>query len=269
MTAMGECAALLRARSLRRSFGAREVLTGLDVAVHDGEFVCLVGRSGAGKTVLLRILAGLDQDCEGTVESSAPIGVVFQDARLLPWLTVNANVRLGLRVTDPTDIEAALAEVGMADRLDALPRELSAGEAQRVALARTLIRKPGVLLLDEPFSALDAFTRTEMQDLLKNVIGRRRAAALLVTHDLDEALVLGDRVLVLDQGQIAHDVAVPVEFTDPDMTDLRGELLHRLHAVPGGALSPARRRVPTRALAARRRALRRELPTNGQSRESR
>jgi sulfonate transport system ATP-binding protein len=266
---MVESTAILCARSVRRSFGDREVLAGLDVAVHEGEFVCLVGRSGAGKTALLRILAGLDRDCEGTVESSAQIGVVFQDARLLPWLTVKSNVGLGLRAADPADIEAALAEVGIGGRSEALPRELSAGEAQRAALARTVIRKPGILLLDEPFSALDALTRTEMQDLLKDVIGRRRASALLVTHDLDEALVLGDRVLVLDHGQIAHDVAVPVEFTDQDVTNLRAELLHHLHAQPSGGPPASRRHVPARAVAARRRALRRDLPAIGQPGESR
>jgi sulfonate transport system ATP-binding protein len=240
---VSESPSLLSGAALRRSFGDREVLRGVDVRVREGEFVCLVGRSGAGKTVLLRILAGLDSDFTGVAAAAAEIGVVFQDPRLLPWLRIGANVVLGLSARDPDDIEAVLAEVGIAGRSKAWPRQLSVGEAQRVALARTLVRSPGVLLLDEPFSALDAFTRAEMQNLLREVVSRRRTAALLVTHDLDEALALADRVLVLHEGRITHDIAVPADCTDENLAELRGDLLRWLTA-NGGGTAPARAGIP-------------------------
>jgi sulfonate transport system ATP-binding protein len=246
----------LAGEGVRRSFGDRDVLRGVDIRVRQGEFVCLVGRSGAGKTVLLRILAGLDCDFIGATSASASIGVVFQDPRLLPWLRVGANVGLGLPASSSTAMKEVLTELGLAGRSQAWPRQLSVGEAQRVALARTLIRSPGVLLLDEPFSALDAFTRTEMQELLKGVVLRRRTAALLVTHDLDEALALADRVLVLHEGRISHDIPIVGEATDDDLADLRSNLFRWLNTQAGEGTTSSRRRWQGRALVERRRELR-------------
>jgi sulfonate transport system ATP-binding protein len=250
---MSQLPYLLVGEALHRSFGDRNVLRGVDVHVHAGEFVCLIGRSGAGKSVLLRILAGLDANFAGVAAVSAPLGVVFQDPRLLPWLRVGTNVTLGLSQTSVADTEAVLAEVGLPGRAQSWPRELSVGEAQRVALARTLIRRPEMLLLDEPFSALDAFTRVEMQDLLRDVVSRRGAAALFVTHDLDEALVLADRVLVLQQGEITHDVAVPEDPCDEELVQLHAYLLLQLISSTGDPSALARRRFQTAALLKRRR----------------
>jgi sulfonate transport system ATP-binding protein len=252
----GEPPASLAGEDLRRSFGDREVLRGVDIQVRQSEFVCLVGRSGAGKTVLLRILAGLDRDFTGATSASTSIGVVFQDSRLLPWLRVGANVVLGSPASGLTVVGPVLSEVGLAGRSQAWPGHLSVGEAQRVALARALVRSPGVLLLDEPFSALDAFTRAEMQDLLHKVVGRRRAGALLVTHDLDEALALGDRVLVLRDGRIVQNFPIPGDATDDDLADLRSTVFRWLQAEQAGSGSPRRRQWQGRALVNRRRELR-------------
>jgi sulfonate transport system ATP-binding protein len=248
--------ASLAGKDLRRSFGDRDVLRGVDIQVRQGEFVCLVGRSGAGKTVLLRILAGLDRDFAGATSASTSIGVVFQDSRLLPWLRVGANVVLGLPASSSATMDSVLTEVGLAGRSQAWPRHLSVGEAQRVALARTLVRSPGVLLLDEPFSALDAFTRAEMQDLLHRVVVRRRAGALLVTHDLDEALALADRVLVLRDGRIVQNIPVPGDATDDDLADLRSSVFRWLQAEQAEGGRSRRRRWQGRALVNRRRELR-------------
>jgi sulfonate transport system ATP-binding protein len=228
----------------------------VDVHVRAGEFVCLIGRSGAGKSVLLRILAGLDVHFSGTTTVSAPLGMVFQDPRLLPWLRVGTNVTIGLSGADDAEIDLVLAEVGLPGRGHSWPRELSVGEAQRVALARTLMRRPRMLLLDEPFSALDAFTRVEMQNLLHDVVSRRGAAALFVTHDLDEALVLADRVLVLQRGVITHDVAVAENPTDDELAQLRAYLLLQLMPSPGDPHMARARRFQTAALLEQRQRLR-------------
>jgi sulfonate transport system ATP-binding protein len=187
-----------------RRFGAVTVLDGLDLEIAQGEFVALLGRSGSGKTTLLRTLAGLDPaDGQAVVTPSAK-AVVFQEPRLLPWKPVWKNVTLGLGGADPRSrAEAALREVGLGHRLDVWPATLSGGEAQRTALARALVREPQLLLLDEPFAALDALTRLKMHDLVLSLWRTHRPAVLLVTHDVDEAIALSDRVLVLDQGRIA------------------------------------------------------------------
>ncbi|MBV9537762.1 MAG: ABC transporter ATP-binding protein [Acidisphaera sp.] len=199
-----------RVRGLTRRFAANAppVLDQLDLEIGPGEFVALLGASGAGKTTLLRTLAGLDavpDDAEMSVPAS--VAVAFQGALLLPWKTVWENVALGLPTSGARDMaEAALREVGLAHRLTAWPRTLSGGEAQRVALARALVREPGLLLLDEPFAALDALTRLKMHDLVLDLWVRHRPATLLVTHDVDEAVALADRVLVLERGRIVLDL---------------------------------------------------------------
>ncbi|WP_312166082.1 ABC transporter ATP-binding protein [Phenylobacterium sp.] len=194
----------VRVRGFTRQFGDTVVLKDLDLDIGQGEFVALLGRSGSGKTTLLRTLAGLDSAEGQDVATPATRAVVFQDARLLPWKRIWRNVALGLKGKDARErAEAALEEVGLGHRLDAWPATLSGGESQRASLARALIREPGLLLLDEPFAALDALTRIRMHELVLSLWRKHAPAVLLVTHDVDEAIALADRVLVLDAGQIA------------------------------------------------------------------
>ncbi len=177
-----------------RRFGAVTVLDGIDLALQPGEFVALLGRSGSGKTTLLRTLAQLDPVLEGEVRIPDRRAVVFQEARLLPWKRIWRNVALGLKVADPrARALAALEEVGLSHRVDAWPATLSGGEAQRAALARALVREPQLLLLDEPFASLDALTRIKMYGLVQALWRTHQPAVLLVTHDVDEALLLADR----------------------------------------------------------------------------
>ncbi|MEU4343717.1 ABC transporter ATP-binding protein [Nocardia sp. NPDC023852] len=205
---------VVRTRGLRRGFGERIVLRDLDLDIARGEFVALLGRSGSGKSTLLRALAELDYDVPGSGELSVPTerSVVFQDSRLLPWVRVLDNVTLGLGGPGAAERgRAALAEVGLTGREKAWPKELSGGEQQRVALARSLVREPELLLADEPFGALDALTRIRMHALLRDLCAKHRPAVLLVTHDVDEAVLLADRVLVLDDGRIAVDQRIDLE----------------------------------------------------------
>ena len=223
-----------RTRDLTRSFGGRVVLDHLDLDIRHGEFVAMIGRSGTGKSTLLRALAGLDRDVSGELTVNAPTAVVFQEPRLVPWKKVWNNVALGLRAApDPRTIaRTALDEVGLAARADAWPLTLSGGEAQRAALARALVRDPGLLLLDEPFSALDALTRISMHQLVLSLWKRHEPAVLLVTHDVDEALALADRVLVLSDGKIAHSASIalerPRDRDHPELVALRIRLLTEL-----------------------------------------
>ncbi|RJO78382.1 ABC transporter ATP-binding protein [Nocardia panacis] len=226
----GEYVALVR--GLVREFDGRRVLDGLDLDIAPGEFVALLGRSGSGKSTLLRALAGLDHAATGTVTTRGTTAVAFQEPRLVPWKRVAANVRLGLDHPEPKAAAlAALAEVGLADRADAWPSTLSGGEAQRVSLARALVRAPDLLLLDEPFGALDALTRITIHRLVIRLWQRRGPGVLLVTHDVDEALRLADRVLVLGAGRIAHETRV--ELPRPRRTDLLHPLRTRLLAELG------------------------------------
>jgi sulfonate transport system ATP-binding protein len=227
---------VVRAESIRRSFGQREVLRGIELDLAAGEFVALLGRSGSGKSTLLRILAGLDAEAEGNAVVPDRRAVVFQDARLLPWLHLLENVTLGLRDKEaPARGRHALADVGLEDRAGDWPKNLSGGEAQRVALARALVRHPGLLLLDEPFGALDALTRIKMHHLLAQLCAKYHPSVLLVTHDVDEALLLADRVLVLTDGRISLDLAVEVDGPrrrdNPAMIGLRSKLLVELGVV--------------------------------------
>jgi len=231
-------AAAASVRGLTRRFGHRAVLDGLDVDIAPGEFVALIGRSGSGKSTLLRALAGLDQEVTGQLHVTGPVSVAFQEPRLVPWKKVLANVALGLRVADPQAVAlGALEEVGLAERASAWPVTLSGGEAQRASLARALVREPRLLLLDEPFSALDALTRITMHRLVLSLWNLHRPAVLLVTHDVDEALALADRVLLLGEGRIAHSTAVtlprPRDRDHPDLVALRLRLLTEL-GVPAG-----------------------------------
>ena len=226
-------------RGLTRAFGDRTVLDGLDLTVGAGEFVALLGRSGSGKSTLLRVLAGLDDAGDdgvgGEVEVPGSVAVAFQEPRLLPWRSVTDNVALGLHRPDAREVAlATLGEVGLTGRADAWPLTLSGGEAQRASLARALVREPDLLLLDEPFGALDALTRIAMHRLVLDLWERHRPGILLVTHDVDEALVLADRVLVLDGGRILADHA-PGPRPREDIGALRHEVLGELGVIDDAA----------------------------------
>ena len=221
---------------LTRRFDQRVILNGIDLALESGEFVALLGRSGSGKSTLLRAIAGLDDASQGSGELRVPYkrAVVFQDARLLPWARLIDNVILG-NEEQPRARErglAALAEVGLGDRGDSWPVQLSGGEQQRVALARALVGDPELLLADEPFGALDALTRIRMHALLRELCARHQPAVLLVTHDVDEAIELADRMLVLERGRIGLDLRIelphPRSQRDPRFFSYREALLTAL-----------------------------------------
>ena len=213
---------LVRVRNLVRHFTLKGVLNGVDLDIRKGEFIAILGRSGCGKSTLLRAIAALDHEASGSGELIVPerLSVVFQDARLLPWRRVLDNVILGL---DGPDAAArgrqALQEVELAGREQSWPSELSGGEQQRVALARSLVREPQLLLADEPFGALDALTRLRMHVLLRRLSELHKPAVLLVTHDVDEAIELADRVVLLDAGRIAADVVVGLPPAGPARRD--------------------------------------------------
>lgn len=220
-------------RGLTRVFDGRVVLDQLQLDLERGSFTALLGRSGSGKTTLLRTLAGLDPAPDAVVQVPRPTSVVFQEPRLLPWAPVWQNVMLGLDGADTRQrASAALDEVGLGRQRDAWPLTLSGGEAQRVALARALVRAPQLLLLDEPFAALDALTRIRMHGLVLELWRIHGPAVLLVTHDVDEAITLADRVLVLEHGRIAVDIAVnlprPREAAHSGRVQLRRSLLQAL-----------------------------------------
>ncbi|HVZ86561.1 MAG TPA: ATP-binding cassette domain-containing protein [Polyangia bacterium] len=206
----------VQVQGLGKRFDAKTVLAEIDLEIHRGEFVALLGASGSGKTTLLRILAGLERADRGTVLVPRVCTTVYQEPRLVPSLRVEANVRLGQPRTAANRAAAlkTLAEVGLLGHARAWPGTLSGGEAQRVSLARALVREPELLLLDEPFAALDALTRLQMQTLVRELVAVHQPAVLLVTHDVDEAIRLADRVLVLRDGRFAADFRIEATSLD-------------------------------------------------------
>lgn len=232
----------LSIRGLRKSFGDNEVLRGIDLHIPAAQFVAIVGKSGCGKSTLLRLIAGLEKIDAGSISfgdevQAEDIRVMFQEPRLLPWARVLSNVEVGLgrdRASDDAQsrAEKALTEVGLVDKRDQWPSVLSGGQKQRVALARALVSRPRVLAFDEPLGALDALTRISMQRLLERVWRDQGFTAILVTHDVSEAVALADRVLVIDEGRIAQDVTVnvprPRERGSVDIADLEGSILRHL-----------------------------------------
>jgi sulfonate transport system ATP-binding protein len=229
-------------RGLTRRFSGKTVLDGLDLHVPSGQFLAIVGRSGCGKSTLLRLIAGLDRPDGGNVEfgdgeAQARTRVMFQEPRLLPWARVLDNAEVGLgadrRHADARSrAREALAHVGLADREADWPAVLSGGQKQRVALARALVSGPQILALDEPLGALDALTRIEMQRLLESVWLRERFTAILITHDVAEALALADRVVMIEDGRISLDL--PIQLPRPrrrgsvDLAVLEERILSRL-----------------------------------------
>jgi len=208
-----------------RTFGDRDVLDQLDLTIADDELVVLLGPSGCGKSTLLRLLAGLDKPDGGRIEVPAKRAVVFQADRLLPWQRVLRNVTLGLRGPDADErARKALAEVNLAGREKAWPKQLSGGEAQRVALARALVSEPELILLDEPFASLDAITRVRMHDLVRELRRRHHASMLLVTHDVDEAIALADRIVVMSNGRIGNAHRVQLSAAAREASVAREEL---------------------------------------------
>lgn len=232
----------LNIRGLRKSFGDNEVLRGIDLHIPAGQFVAIVGKSGCGKSTLLRLIAGLEKIDAGSISfgsevQAEDIRVMFQEPRLLPWARVLSNVEVGLgrdRASDDAQLRAekALTEVGLVEKRDHWPSVLSGGQKQRVALARALVSRPRVLAFDEPLGALDALTRISMQRLLERVWRDQGFTAILVTHDVSEAVTLADRVLVIEDGRIAQDATVnvprPRERRSVDLADLEGSILRAL-----------------------------------------
>ncbi|MBW9335968.1 ATP-binding cassette domain-containing protein [Herbaspirillum sp. RU 5E] len=233
----------LRLRALSKSFSGRTVLHDIDLDIEPGEFVAIVGRSGCGKSTLLRLAAQLDGASGGEVlyehegSGEPEIRIMFQDARLLPWKRVQANVALGLPKQAAPQALNALRQVGLDQRAGEWPAVLSGGQRQRVALARALVHDPQLLLLDEPLGALDALTRIEMQSLIESLWRERGFTALLVTHDVQEAIALADRVLLIEDGHVALDqridLARPRSRGQAQFAALEESILARVLRHPG------------------------------------
>lgn len=232
----------LSLRNVSKRFGETEVLHSLYLTVEPGEFVAIVGKSGCGKSTLLRLVAGVETPSTGAVQVddqaqhglNSTVRMMFQEARLLPWKRVLANVALGLTTNARPRAEQALRQVGLLDRASDWPGILSGGQKQRVALARALASEPHILLLDEPLGALDALTRIEMQRLIEAIWQERHVTTLLVTHDVEEAVALADRILIMEAGRIVQQVSVglsrPRHRSDPAFGELEARVLNRIMA---------------------------------------
>jgi sulfonate transport system ATP-binding protein len=233
-------------RGLRKRYGQNQVLGGIDLDIHAGEFIAIVGRSGCGKSTLLRLVLGLEQPSDGELRfgegidrnpHSGSVRIMFQEPRLLPWASVLANVEIGLgnhHGSRPAHEQAigTLREVGLEDRRADWPSVLSGGQKQRVALARALVSHPQLLAFDEPLGALDALTRITMQRLIERVWLDQRFTAIMVTHDVTEAVTLADRVLMIEDGRVALDHRIDLprrrERGSPEVAALEGKILREL-----------------------------------------
>lgn len=223
-----------------KSFGDKTVLKEISLTIEKGEFLVIVGKSGSGKSTLLRLTSGLDEQSSGEIlfdgvsqkQSKANVRMMYQDSRLLPWKKVFQNVGIGLTGDWKPKVLQTLEHVGLTDYKDQWPASLSGGQQQRVALARALVNEPDLLLFDEPLSALDALTRMEMQNLVENIWLEKEFTAMLVTHDVQEAVKLGDRIILIEDGVIALDirnnVARPRGFNDPELTRLEKIILQQI-----------------------------------------
>lgn len=241
----------LEIRGLSKRYGQRQVLQHTELVIEPGEFVAIVGRSGCGKSTLLRLVAGLETATQGSIRLDEQdvtglredIRIMFQDSRLLPWRRVIDNVALGLAPGKHSAAADVLAQVGLAERQPDWPAKLSGGQRQRVSLARALVHNPRLLLLDEPLGALDALTRIEMHQLIEGLWQRSGFTALLVTHDVQEAVALADRVILIEDGRIALDERVPLarprERSDLRFGLIEKRILDRVLQQPGEAISPS------------------------------
>jgi sulfonate transport system ATP-binding protein len=244
-------------RAVSKAYGERAVLDAVDLHIEPGEFVAIVGRSGCGKSTLLRLVAGLERASAGAItldgrtlaDHREDTRIMFQDARLLPWKRVADNIALGLKGPDaPRRAREALAQVGLADRADDWPAVLSGGQRQRVALARALVHAPRLLLLDEPLGALDALTRIEMQQLIESLWKQHGFTALLVTHDVSEAVALADRVVLIEDHHIALDERIaldrPRSRGNAAFAALEDRVLQRVLRAPGREAAEAVEALP-------------------------
>lgn len=230
----------IRIAQLQKTFGDQDVIKGIALTIEAGQFVAIVGKSGSGKSTLLRLVAGLEQPSSGDLlfnggtlkQSLASITMMYQDSRLLPWKKVIDNVGLGLKGNWQQKGENVLNAVGLSAFANEWPSTLSGGQQQRVALARALIREPDLLMLDEPLSALDALTRSEMQDLIERIWQENQFTALLVTHDVREAVKLADRIILIEEGVIALDVENPLsrprDVTNKQLIELEKQVTSRI-----------------------------------------
>ncbi|QNN58269.1 ATP-binding cassette domain-containing protein [Diaphorobacter ruginosibacter] len=250
----------LQARHLSKHYGARAVLQNAQLDIAPGEFIAIVGRSGCGKSTLLRLVAGLEAASGGSLQVDGErisgldprTRIMFQEARLLPWKRVLDNVLLGLPEAARTRGEEVLGHVGLAERAREWPARLSGGQRQRVALARALVHQPQLLLLDEPLGALDALTRIEMHRLIEGLWQRHRFTALLVTHDVQEAVALADRVILIEDGRIALDQRIdlprPRSQGDASFAAIEKHILDRVLQKPGVEEPEPERLLPAHAL---------------------
>ncbi|MDY0872060.1 ABC transporter ATP-binding protein [Dongia rigui] len=256
---LGSAAPVVEISQVSKTFALKgksvAALTGIDLAVNQGEFIAIVGASGCGKSTLLRLILGLDSPTSGVIQvdgrrvtgPSLDRGIVFQEHRLLPWLTVTGNVAVALRrsglskAAAQATIDAHLALVGLTDFAEAYPAQLSGGMQQRVAIARALANRPRLLLLDEPLGALDALTRLRLQDEIRRIVRQEGITAILVTHDVDEAVYLGDRIVVMEPhpGRIRDilpvDLGAVRDRSDPRFISLRDRVLAELGVTPAAA----------------------------------
>ncbi|NRG44785.1 ATP-binding cassette domain-containing protein [Bacillus sp. CRN 9] len=223
-----------------KSFGEKNVLKKINLTIEKGQFVAIIGKSGSGKSTLLRLVADLENLTSGELlfnhiplkESKVNITMMYQDSRLLPWKKIIDNVGLGLDGQWKDKAAGVLDSVGLLGYKDEWPSTLSGGQKQRVALARALIHEPSLLMLDEPLSALDAFTRLEMQNLIEEIWQNNGFTALLVTHDVREAIRLADRIVLIEEGQIAMDIVIdaprPRHFSENNLALLEEQVLERI-----------------------------------------
>lgn len=247
---------------LTKTYGSNQVLRNLDFEIAPGEFVAIVGRSGGGKSTLLRMIAGFEGSTDGGVlidgqplrGRNRSARTMFQNARLLPWERVLNNVGLGLDKKDwRQKAEKALRQVGLSERAREWPAVLSGGQKQRVALARALVREPRLLLLDEPLGALDAMTRIEMQRLIEKIWQERKFSAFLITHDVDEAIMLADRIVLIEDGRVTMDKRVtlprPRKRKDHEFQTLAEEVLERVMGNDAGLINGEQDKVEALASA--------------------
>lgn len=227
------------AENVSKEYENTKVLRSINLTIQAGEFVVIIGRSGCGKSTLLRILSGLEQSSNGLIKYgdheiftiSPEAKIMFQDHRLLPWQTVGQNVELGMKIKDKQSLIRTLTLVGLEEKINEWPSVLSGGQKQRVSLARALASNPEVLLLDEPLGALDALTRLEMQKLIENLWKEQKFTSIFVTHDVSEAVLLADRIILIENGEIGLDLKIdlprPREINSR-FSDYQNQILEKL-----------------------------------------